>query len=121
MPRSPSGWPSGSASAWWTPTPRSSARPAGRVGDVLVDDGEDAFRALERAAAARRCARTGVVALGGGAVLDADVRDALAGSVPAGAAVVFLDVTLAHAVPPAGVQPAPPAAAGQPAGACGRR
>ncbi len=74
-------------------------RAAGRpVGDVLVDDGEDAFRALERMAAGEALRSTGVVALGGGAVLDPGVRETLAACAAAGSAVVFLDVTLAHAV-----------------------
>jgi shikimate kinase len=50
------------------------------VGDVFVEDGEPAFREYERAAAARSLgARAGVVALGSGAVLDADVRRMLEG------------------------------------------
>ena len=50
------------------------------VGDIFVDDGESAFRDLERAAA-RRALSTGgaVVALGSGAVLDPDVQQLLAG------------------------------------------
>jgi shikimate kinase len=50
------------------------------VGDIFVDDGEDAFRDLERAVA-ERALRTGgaVVALGSGAVLDPAVQDLLAG------------------------------------------
>jgi shikimate kinase len=68
------------------------------VGDVLVDDGEEAFRALERMAAGEALRSTGVAALGGGAVLDPGVREALAACATAGSVVVFLDVTLAHAV-----------------------
>jgi len=49
------------------------------VFDVFVDDGEDAFRALEREAVARSLAEhDGVLALGGGAVLAPDTRAALA-------------------------------------------
>lgn len=57
------------------------ARAAGKpVGDIFIEDGEDAFRELERAAAARLLdGADGVVALGSGAVLDAGVRDLLAG------------------------------------------
>jgi shikimate kinase len=74
-------------------------RAAGRpVGDVMVDDGEVAFRALERAAAGEALRSAGVVALGGGAGLDPGVREALGACAAAGAPVVFLDVTLAHAV-----------------------
>ncbi|MDF1605608.1 shikimate kinase [Nocardioides sp. YIM 152315] len=68
---------------------------AGRsVSEIFVDDGEAAFRALERAAVAEAIAtHDGVVALGGGAVLDAGTRELLAGH-----DVVFLRVGLADAV-----------------------
>ena len=47
------------------------------VGDIFVDDGEPAFRELERAAAERALAAGGaVVALGSGAVLDPAVQAA---------------------------------------------
>ena len=49
------------------------------VGDIFVDDGEEAFRALEAAAVARALERDGVLALGGGAVLAAQTRARLAG------------------------------------------
>lgn len=50
------------------------------VHDVFVVQGEESFRALERAAVLAGLARhDGVLALGGGAVLAADVRTALAG------------------------------------------
>lgn len=51
-----------------------------RIGDIFIDDGEDVFRALERRAVATALsAHEGVLALGGGSVLDADTRAALAG------------------------------------------
>lgn len=49
------------------------------VSDIFVDDGEEAFRALEEAAVARALAGDGVLALGGGAVLSAETRRRLAG------------------------------------------
>ena len=50
------------------------------VGDIFVEDGEAAFRALEREAVARAVASHGrVVALGGGAVLDPGTQRLLAG------------------------------------------
>jgi len=50
------------------------------VGDIFVEDGEAAFRALEREAVARAVAfDCGVVALGGGAVLDPGTQRLLAG------------------------------------------
>lgn len=63
------------------------------ISDIFVDDGESAFRTLERAEVARALAEErGVVALGGGAVLDAGTRAALHDHV-----VVFLDVAIADA------------------------
>jgi shikimate kinase len=50
------------------------------VSDVFVEDGEPAFRELERAAAERALATRGaVVALGSGAVLDPGIQRLLAG------------------------------------------
>jgi shikimate kinase len=64
------------------------------IADIFVDDGEQAFRALERdAVAAALRDHDGVLALGGGAVLDPATRAALAGH-----PVVFLSVGLADAV-----------------------
>jgi len=64
------------------------------IPDIFVDDGEPAFRALERAAVAAALAdHAGVLALGGGAVMAAETRELLAGR-----RVVFLDVGLASAV-----------------------
>lgn len=55
------------------------ARSAGKpVGDIFVDDGEQVFRELERGAVARGLEALGpdggVLALGGGAVLDIEIR-----------------------------------------------
>ncbi|GHG20869.1 shikimate kinase [Streptomyces filamentosus] len=50
------------------------------ISDIFVEDGEEHFRALERAAVATAVAEHGgVLALGGGAVLDAGTRALLAG------------------------------------------
>ncbi|MGN6252806.1 MAG: shikimate kinase [Marmoricola sp.] len=67
---------------------------AGRtVADIFVEDGEPAFRALERdAVSVALTGHDGVLALGGGAVLDPATREALAGH-----RVVFLRVGLADA------------------------
>lgn len=45
--------------------------------EVFAERGESGFRAVERAASLEALTRPGVVALGGGAVLDADVAAAL--------------------------------------------
>jgi shikimate kinase len=64
------------------------------IAEIFVDSGEEAFRALERAAVAEALAsHRGVLALGGGAVLDPATREALAGR-----PVVFLRVGLSDAV-----------------------
>ncbi len=63
------------------------------VSDIFVDDGEAAFRALERAAVAQALeVEAGVVSLGGGAPVDPATALLLAGHV-----VVFLDVGIADA------------------------
>lgn len=60
------------------------------VGEIFVEDGEPVFRQRERSAvAAALTGYDGVLALGGGAVLAAETRAALAGHT-----VVFLDVAL---------------------------
>lgn len=64
------------------------------ISEIFVDDGEAAFRALEREAVARALAEhDGVLSLGGGAVLDPGTRDLLAEHT-----VVFLSVGLTDAV-----------------------
>ena len=63
------------------------------ISDIFLDDGEPRFRELERAEVARALsAETGVVALGGGAVMDPQTQAALAGH-----RVLFLDVGIADA------------------------
>ncbi|MBG0856736.1 shikimate kinase [Streptomyces spinoverrucosus] len=50
------------------------------IADIFVEDGESAFRAIEKQAVHTALAEhTGVLALGGGAILDADTRGLLAG------------------------------------------
>ena len=63
------------------------------VSEIFVDDGEEHFRALERAAVADALEKyDGVLALGGGAVLDEGTRALLADQ-----NVVFLQVGLSDA------------------------
>jgi len=64
------------------------------ISEIFVDDGEERFRALERAAVRTALAECdGVVALGGGAVLAAETRAALDGH-----PVVYLSVELPDAM-----------------------
>ncbi len=74
------------------------------VSEIFVDDGEARFRALEREAVGRALAEhAGVLALGGGAVMDPGTRDLLAGH-----RVVFLRVGLTDAVKRVGLGTARP-------------
>ncbi len=64
------------------------------ISDIFVEDGEDAFRAMESSAVAEALSTfDGVLALGGGAVLAAPTREALGGHT-----VVYLTVELTDAV-----------------------
>jgi len=64
------------------------------ISDIFTTDGEDHFRALERAAVAAALAEhDGVLALGGGAVLDVGTRELLRGH-----RVVFLSVSMPQGV-----------------------
>jgi shikimate kinase len=74
------------------------------IADIFVDSGEPEFRRLERAAVARALdEHEGVLALGGGAVLDPVTRERLAGR-----SVVFLRVGLSDAVKRVGLGSARP-------------
>jgi shikimate kinase len=85
------------------------------IAEIFVDDGEPAFRALERAAVLAALAEhRGVLAVGGGAVLDAGVQDALAGYRASGGTVVFLDVSLSAAAPRVGFNRSRPLLLGNP-------
>lgn len=89
---------------------------AGRsISDLFVEEGEPYFRELERAAVARALTEhEGVLALGGGAVLDETTQAALTAYTAAGGVVVFLDVSLAHAAPRVGLNQARPLLLGNP-------
>lgn len=64
------------------------------IPEIFIDEGEEHFRALERAAVAGALATfDGVLALGGGAILAAETRELLAGHT-----VVYLSVELSDAV-----------------------
>lgn len=74
------------------------------IAEIFVDEGEAAFRALEKAAVRAALAEhRGVVALGGGAVLDADTRASLAGQ-----RVLYLSMEVEEAVKRTGLNVARP-------------
>ncbi|MEU5978039.1 shikimate kinase [Streptomyces sp. NPDC047315] len=74
------------------------------ISDIFVEDGEDRFRALERAAVHAAVAEHhGVLALGGGAVLDDSTRALLSG-LP----VVYLSLDVEEAVRRTGLNQARP-------------
>ena len=85
------------------------------IADIFVSDGEPRFRDLEREAVLNGLAEhDGVLALGGGAVLDMTVQEALAGYRAAGGTIVFLDVSLAAAAPRVGFNTSRPLLLGNP-------
>ncbi|QTD97337.1 shikimate kinase [Streptomyces cyanogenus] len=74
------------------------------IAEIFVDEGEAAFRALEKAAVRTALAEhPGVVALGGGAVLDPDTRALLAGH-----RVIYLSMEVEEAVRRTGLNVARP-------------
>jgi shikimate kinase len=74
------------------------------IGEIFIDDGEEHFRGLERAAVAAALAEhEGVLALGGGSVLDEATQRSLAGHT-----VVYLQVGLSDAVKRVGLAAARP-------------
>ncbi len=80
------------------------------ITEIFVDDGEPAFRDMEREAVATALGEhTGVLALGGGAVMDGSTRDRLAGET-----VVHLDVGLTDAAARVGLNRDRPLLIGNP-------
>jgi len=83
-----------------------------QVGDVFIDDGEDAFRDLERAAASEGIAgHRGVLALGSGSVLSPATRARLAGQ-----RVVYLEAGFAAVAKRSGLDGPHPPIPGNPRG-----
>ncbi len=81
-----------------------------QVSDIFVEDGEAAFRELERAAVARALtAGDGVVAVGGGAVLDPQTQAGLTGHT-----VIYLETGFAEAAKRVGFNQARPLLIGNP-------
>jgi shikimate kinase len=80
------------------------------VSDIFVEDGEPTFRDLEREAVARALTSTdGVLAVGGGAVLDRQTQQRLAGR-----PVVYLETGFATAAKRVGLGQARPLLIGNP-------
>ena len=80
------------------------------VADIFVEHGEARFRELERAAVAAALAgHDGILALGGGAILDPGTRALLREHT-----VVFLDVTVADAAARVGLNQSRPLLLGNP-------
>ncbi|MGW7419468.1 shikimate kinase [Streptomyces sp. NPDC054813] len=74
------------------------------IAEIFVDEGEPAFRAIEkRAVQVALAEHEGVLALGGGAILDADTRALLAGR-----RVVYLSMDVEEAVKRTGLNAARP-------------
>jgi shikimate kinase len=74
------------------------------VAEIFVDEGEPAFRAIEKRAVRTALAEhDGVLALGGGAILDADTRALLDGK-----RVVYLSMDVEEAVKRTGLSTARP-------------
>ncbi|MFE1886051.1 shikimate kinase [Streptomyces diastatochromogenes] len=74
------------------------------IAEIFVDDGEPAFRAIEKRTVHTALAEhEGVLALGGGAILDADTRALLAGH-----RVVYLSMDVEEAVRRTGLNAARP-------------
>ncbi|TLS43184.1 shikimate kinase [Streptomyces montanus] len=74
------------------------------IADIFLDEGEPVFRAIEKRAVHRALVgHDGVLALGGGAILDADTRELLAG-LP----VVYLSMDVEEAVKRTGLNAARP-------------
>ncbi|MFJ1973501.1 shikimate kinase [Streptomyces sp. NPDC087903] len=80
------------------------AEQARSIAEIFVDEGEAAFRAIEKRAVHRALAEhDGVLALGGGAILDEDTRALLAGQ-----RVVYLSMDVEEAVKRTGLNAARP-------------
>ncbi|MFJ8108526.1 shikimate kinase [Streptomyces sp. NPDC096132] len=74
------------------------------IAEIFVDEGEEAFRAIEKLAVHRALAgHEGVLALGGGSILDADTRALLADQ-----RVVYLSMDVEEAVKRTGLNAARP-------------
>lgn len=81
------------------------------IAEIFIDSGEAQFREIERAVVLQVLQdRTGVIALGGGSVLDEDVQAKLQRM----SGVVFLDVSISNAAPRVGFNRDRPLLVGNP-------
>ncbi len=85
------------------------ARDGRLIREIFAEDGEPAFRALEREATLDLLARGGVVSLGGGAPMTPAIADALAGEA---VRTVWLQVDARHAAQRIGLDEGRPLLAG---------
>ncbi|WP_029069720.1 shikimate kinase [Jonesia quinghaiensis] len=85
------------------------------ISEIFVDEGEAHFRSLEVAAVTQALRdHDGVLALGGGAIMDPHTQARLAEYTGAGGTLVFLDVSLAAAAPRVGFNQSRPLLLGNP-------
>ena len=85
------------------------------IAEIFIDEGEQTFRAMERDAVALAMnEHSGVLALGGGAILDEVTQQLLLDYVANGGRVVFLDVSLSAVAPRVGLNAARPLLVGNP-------
>lgn len=85
------------------------------IGEIFIESGEAEFRALEREAVREALSsHGGVLALGGGAVLDADTQLDLRAYAERGGAIVFLNVGIATAARRVGLAQSRPLLVGSP-------
>ena len=81
------------------------------IAEIFIDSGEAQFREIEKAVVLQVLqVRTGVIALGGGSVLDEDVQAKLQRM----SGVVFLDVSISNAAPRVGFNRDRPLLVGNP-------
>ena len=85
------------------------------IPEIFIDDGEEHFRAVEQEVVAEALAEhSGVLALGGGAVMNTRTQELLRDYASRGGSIVFLDVSVAAAAPRIGLNNARPLLVGNP-------
>ena len=88
-----------------------SRRSGKSISDIFLEEGEAHFRSLERSVVIEALAsEAGVIALGGGSILDPDVHEMLKGEPK----VVYLEVSISNAAPRVGFNTDRPLLVGNP-------